>query len=169
MMSNITQKANETIKSNTKGGVKKDFFKCFKPYLINDMKEQEFSFAVNLLVDVKSLLNASLNEIAGQLTKNELWAVVDMLNGTCMEHIGIHDNLIKSQIEDSCHYDCLDTKWGIDKKVLTEKMLGFNKIQRYALFNWIHYLWSQGILDETLEEMINGKPYIVNYVPLQLY
>jgi hypothetical protein len=74
------------------------------------------------------------------LALDEARLIVDCCNGTIYDARSAP--MLWASIEDSCHLDGLDAKWGIDGPALVEKLKGLTQLQSLALVDAAERFWN---------------------------
>ena len=94
------------------------------------------------------------------LALDEARLIVDMCNGTIFD--ARTAPLLWASVEDACHLDGLDEKWGIDGPVLVEKLKGLTQLQALALADAAEQFWAlpdgERDLDKDVRKFFHVKP-----------
>ncbi|MEE1084131.1 MAG: hypothetical protein UH850_10455 [Paludibacteraceae bacterium] len=90
----------------------------------------------------------SMDEIKGKLTEQEWKYLADSLNGTlALGSFRYSSSVLAAGVEDSDRLDGLGSKWGVDVKVLTEKILALTAAQIDAIYTRVEDFWNNPKMD----------------------
>jgi hypothetical protein len=93
------------------------------------------------------------------LLENEFNLIADGLNGILFEssiELGIENQQLIMEIEDSIKLDNLDIKWGVDSKKLIEKLKRLNVDESFELIKEIYKFWGKNT-DEIQEFKLKNE------------
>lgn len=124
--------------------------------LINQIEERGEARSTIISRDLErlyTLYRRSLRRV--NLTIDEACLVVDALNSSLMTADTAH--LLWASIEDAIQHEDLAKKWGVDGKVLVEKLQSLNEIQSMAVIDAAERFWSQQkYRDQDMREAVAG-------------
>lgn len=90
----------------------------------------------------------SMDEIKGKLTEQEWKYLADSLNGTlALGSFRYSSSVLAAGVEDSDRLDGLGSKWGVDVKVLTGKLLSLTAAQIDAIHTRVEEFWNNPKMD----------------------
>lgn len=90
----------------------------------------------------------SMDEIKGKLTEQEWKYLADSLNGTlALGSFRYSSSVLAAGVEDSDRLDGLGSKWGVDVKVLTGKLLSLTAAQIDAIYTRVEEFWNNPKMD----------------------
>ena len=113
----------------------KDFIlKCF---------ENPNSGATYLIESFPNLYRITLLELKGLFETNELKLIIDVYNGHMINN-EMAGQALYFGIHDGCFYDCLDSKWEIDKEKLLKKIDKLTIYQKACIEIWANGFWYGG-------------------------
>lgn len=85
----------------------------------------------------------SMDEIKGKLTEQEWKYLADSLNGTlALGSFRYSNSVLAAGVEDSDRLDGLGSKWDVDVKVLTEKILAMTAAQIDVIYTRVEGFWN---------------------------
>jgi hypothetical protein len=83
-------------------------------------------------------------QLRDKLSKNEIAALLDNLNGVWMgDNPSVSVRMIWANVEDGIGLEGLDKKWKVDGKALVEKLRGMSMIELCALADAAERFWNQ--------------------------
>jgi hypothetical protein len=104
----------------------------------------------------------SVNSLKGKLTKKELSAIVDSLNGSMFEdQFAINHVAFIAHLEDADKFESLGVRWGINIDSLKKKIEKMSPAEIYFLQEEINRFWTlesengYGSPNPALEKLLN--------------
>lgn len=109
-----------------------------------DGKENSYNGAiVDTLEKAMFIESYSMDEIKGKLTEQEWKYLADSLNGTlALGSFRYSSSVLAAGVEDSDRLDGLGSKWDVDVKVLTEKILAMTAAQIDVIYTRVEEFWN---------------------------
>ena len=98
--------------------------------------------ATYILDAMPGLHRQTIKELYGMFSQNELFLMVDAMNG-CMLTAQIAGNHLISNVADAIELDFLDKKWKIGKMDILRKLQDLTVFQTACLELWIQSFWHQ--------------------------
>lgn len=100
------------------------------------------SGAVNKALErYEAILERGRSHLLEILSENEMALVMDVLNGVMFsDTISIH--MVYAEVEDGISMDRLDQKWGVDGKILSEKIKKLKYAEKVALVDAAERWWN---------------------------
>ncbi len=97
-----------------------------------------------------ALLKRALAEVEGKFTREELMTMIDVFNAHRLTNKMAGEELWWT-VAEGIKYDALDSKWGVDKDTVLDKIAKLTSFQKAALEIWANGFWYGGDPDKKLD------------------
>lgn len=102
---------------------------------------------VDLIDKVKTIEKYADRDIQGVFSEAEWKFLADSLNGTMVEgDFRYIKGALVAGVEDSAQYDSLDKKWGVDVKILRNKINALSSSAIEAIYRRVENYWKNSTL-----------------------
>lgn len=110
---------------------------------------------VNRLKELEAITRIATREITGVFTVEELYSIIDALNGTMITpEILFVPGWLVMEMQDAEALDGCCTMHGADVKLLIDKLTKFSQVQTYALYRLIKNFWDSPDETRNLERFV---------------
>lgn len=87
------------------------------------------------------LRKEAMHQMKGMFEANEVKLMLDLMNGTMLNPVWLHNKAIIFEIQDGIRLDGVDQKCEVDGQKLIKKLEGLNLFQCWFLTEWLFCFW----------------------------